>query len=273
MDAKMSFVNHLEDLRSHLFRSVLAIALGAVFLCIFNKFFIREVLLGPTQLDFPTYQLFHKLGQVLHVKGLSTQGMAIKMQSTGVSSQFNMFFSVILIGGFILAFPFVLAQFWIFIKPALTKNERQKTRGVIFWVSFLFFVGVLFGYFIITPYTLSFFAHFQLDENIENRWTLSSYLDTVAPLILGSGLSFQLPLITFFLAKVGIVGSVFLKKYRKHAFVIMLIVAGVITPPDMLSQVVVTFPLIILYEISILLAKKVELGKGNNTEMETVLPS
>ena len=180
------------------------------------------------------------------------------MQSTGVSNQFNVFFNLVLIGGLILAFPFVFLQFWNFVKPALTKKELEKTKGVIFWVSLLFFLGVLFGYFFIAPYTVNFFANFHLDANIENRWTINSYLDTLAPLILGSGLAFQLPLAMLFLGKINVVSSSFLKRKRKHAIVTMLILAGIITPPDMLSQIIVTLPLMILYEISIVLVRNVE---------------
>jgi sec-independent protein translocase protein TatC len=225
---------------------------------VYNKFFVRGVLMGPTHDDFPTYGLLCKIGRALNINRLCMKGIGVKMQSTAVSGQFSVFFNVILIGGFIIAFPYVFWQFWNFIKPALTKKELKSTRGVIFWVSLLFFMGVFFGYFVIAPYTVSFFANFQLDTNIENRWTITSYLDTLVPLILGTGLAFQLPLVMYFLTKISVVSSSFLKKYRKHAIVIMLIVAGIITPPDVLSQIIVTLPLILLYEVSIILAKKVE---------------
>jgi sec-independent protein translocase protein TatC len=256
--SEMSFVDHLEVLRGHLFRCALAVAIGAVVVGVYNKFFVRGVLMGPTHDDFPTYGLLCKIGRSLNINRLCMKGIGVKMQSTAVSGQFSVFFNVILIGGFIIAFPYVFWQFWNFIKPALTKKELKSTRGVIFWVSLLFFMGVFFGYFVIAPYTVSFFANFQLDTNIENRWTITSYLDTLVPLILGTGLAFQLPLVMYFLTKISVVSSSFLKKYRKHAIVIMLIVAGIITPPDVLSQVIVTLPLILLYEVSIILAKKVE---------------
>jgi sec-independent protein translocase protein TatC len=196
------------------------------------------------------------------------EGIGVKMQSTSVSGQFSVFFNAVLIGGLILAFPYVFLQFWNFTKPALTKKELRNTRGVIFWVSLLFFLGVFFGYFVIAPYTVNFFANFQLDVNIENRWTITSYINTLIPLILGTGLAFQLPLAMYFLTKIGIVSSSFLKKYRKHAYVIMLIVAGVITPPDMLSQVIVTLPLVLLYEVSIILAKRVEKADKEQEQLE-----
>lgn len=256
--AQMTFVDHLDALRAHLFRSVLAIIAGAILVAVYNNFVIHRILMGPTNADFPTYGLLCKVGQFLHLKSLCLQGTAIKMQSTNMSTQFSMFFSVILIGGFIVAFPFVFREFWRFVKPALTKEELRNTSGVIFWVSLLFFLGVMFGFFVIAPYTVHFFANFQIDSTIENRWTINSYIDTLVPLILGSGLAFQLPLAVFFLTKIGVVRSSFLKKKRKHAIVIMLVVAGVITPPDVLSQIVVTLPLVLLYEISIVLARRVE---------------
>lgn len=256
--AEMSFVEHLEVLRGHLFRIVLAIVIGAIIVGVYNKFFIRGILLGPTHNDFPTYRFLCYVGQQLHIDRLCMKGIGIRMQSTNVGGQFGVFFNVILIGGFIIAFPYVFWEFWKFISPALTKKEKQGTRGVIFWVSFLFFLGVLFGYLVIAPYTVSFFANFQIDDNIENHWTITSYISTLIPLILGTGLAFQLPLAMYFLARAGIVSSKFLKKYRKHAIIIMLIVSGMITPPDMLSQVIVTLPLVLLYEVSIVLTKRVE---------------
>jgi sec-independent protein translocase protein TatC len=268
--AEMSFIDHLDVLRGHLFRSIVAIAIGAVFIGVFNKFFIKRVLMGPTHADFPTYSVLCRLGKGLHLgNALCMSEIGVKMQSTSVSGQFSMWFTVVLIGGLIIAFPYVFYQFWLFVRPALTKKELQKTQGVIFWVSLLFFTGVLFGYFVIAPYTINFFANFQLDENIENRWTITSYIDTMVPLILGSGLAFQLPLVMFFLSKVGIVSAGFLKKNRKYAIVAIFIVAGVITPgPDVISQLTVAFPLLFLYEISIFLTKRVEVEKAKEEALE-----
>jgi len=260
----MSFIDHLEALRGHLFRSVVAIAIGAVVAGIYNKFIIKNILLGPTHDTFPTYGVICKIGHALHLgNALCMQGIALKMQSTDVAGQFSMWFTVVLVSGLVLAFPYVFYQFWKFIKPALTKKELHKTRGVIFWVSFLFFTGVLFGYFVVAPYAINFFFHFQLDEIIENRWTITSYIDMMLPLVLGSGLAFQLPLVMFFLAKIGIVTGNYLSKMRKYAVVIIFVVAGVITPgPDVVSQMAVALPLLLLYEISILLARRVDKEKA-----------
>jgi sec-independent protein translocase protein TatC len=268
--AEMSFIDHLEELRGHLFRSVLAIAVGAVVAGIYNRFIIKNILLGPTHNDFPTYGVICSIGKSLNLgNALCMQGISIRLQSTVVSGQFSMWFTVILVSGLILAFPYVFYQFWRFIKPALSKRELNRTRGVIFWVSFLFFTGVLFGYFVVAPYALNFFFHFQLDEIVENIWTINSYIDMMLPLVLGSGLAFQLPLVMYFLAQIGIVSATYLRKVRKYAIVIIFIVAGVITPgPDVVSQMAVALPLLLLYEISILLSRRVEKRRAAEDEKE-----
>lgn len=261
--AEMSFIEHLEVLRGHLFRSALAIAAGAIVFIIYDDFIVKKVLMGPTHADFPTYKWLCNFGQAVGLGDkMCMKEIGLKMQSTSVSGQFSMYFTLIFVGGIIVAFPYIFWEFWRFIKPALTKKELSKTRGVIFWVSLLFFSGILFGYFIIAPYTVNFFATFQLDENIQNIWTITSYIDTLVPLILGTGLAFQLPLVMFFLAKVGLMSPDFLRRNRKYAIVIILILAGIITPPDVISQVICTIPLMLLYEISIGLTAKVQKEKA-----------
>ena len=263
----MSFVEHLDELRSHLFKSAVAVAMGAIVVGIFHNFIVKNILMGPTHQDFATYRFLCHLSERW---GLGTKlcmnHINVKMQSTAVTGQFDVFFNIILIGGFIAAFPYVFWQFWKFTKPALTQKELRNTRGVIFWVSLLFFIGVLFGYFLIAPYTINFFSNFEIDENIQNIWTVTSYFNTIVPLILGAGLAFQLPLVMYFLAKIGIVSAAYLRRVRKYAILIMLIVASMITPPDMLSPIVCTLPLMLLYEISILLCVKVEKQEKKEAE-------
>jgi sec-independent protein translocase protein TatC len=257
--AEMSFIEHLDELRGHLFKSAIAVVLGAIVMAVYNKFIVKKILMGPTRGDFPTYGILCKISQKLGLGSkLCMEQIHVKMQNMNVSGQFDMYFNVLLIGGFILAFPYVFWQFWKFTKPALTSKELKNTRGVIFWVSLLFFMGVFFGYFVIAPYTINFFSKFTIDESIENIWTISSYFNTIVPLILGAGLAFQLPLVMYFLAKVGVVSAAYLRRVRKYAILIMLIVAGIITPPDMLSQIVCTIPLMLLYEISVWLCTRVE---------------
>lgn len=256
---EMSFVEHLDVLRGHLFRSAIAVAAGAIVMAVYNKFIVQRILMGPTHSDFWTYRTLCDLG---HKWGfgdkLCMADIQLKMQSNVVSGQFDTYFNVILIGGFIVAFPYIFWQFWRFTKPALKENELRNTRGVIFWVSMLFFLGVLFGYFVIAPYTISFFANFKLDSNIENIWTIGSYFTAMAQIVLGAGLAFQLPLAMYFLAKIGVVSSTYLRRVRKYAILIIVIVASIITPPDILSTIVASAPLILLYEISIVLCVRVE---------------
>jgi sec-independent protein translocase protein TatC len=256
---EMSFVEHLDVLRGHLFKSALAVAVGAIVMAIYNKFIVQRILMGPTHGDFVTYNLLCRLSQKWGLGDkLCMQAIHVKMQSNTVAGQFNVYFNIILIGGFILAFPYVFWQFWKFTKPALKPKELKNTRGVIFYVSLLFFLGVFFGYFIIAPYTINFFANFVLDSNIENIWTIADYFSTIVPLILGAGLAFQLPLVMYFLAKVGVVSASYLRRVRKYAILIIVVVASIITPPDMLSTIVASVPLLILYEISVLLCVRVE---------------
>jgi|SRR5215203_3139186 len=268
--SEMSFVDHLEVLRGHLFRSVIAVAIGAIVAGVYNRFIIKNILLGPTHDDFPTYGVICGIGKSLNLgNALCMQGIQLKLQSTEVSGQFSMWFSVILISGLILAFPYVFYQFWSFIRPALTKKELGTTRGVIFWVSFLFFTGVLFGYLVVAPYAINFFFHFQLDEIVQNIWTINSYIDMMLPLVLGSGLAFQLPLVMYFLARIGLVSASFLRSKIKYAIVIILIVAGIITPgPDVVSQLAVAIPLLLLYFISIFLAARVDKERAKKDEKE-----
>jgi sec-independent protein translocase protein TatC len=255
----MSFIEHLDVLRGHLFKCALAVAVGAIVMAVYNKFIVQRILMGPTHSDFFTYGFLCRLSQKWGLGNkLCMQEIHVTMQSNAVAGQFDVYFNIILIGGFILAFPYVFYQFWKFTKPALKPKELKNTRGVIFYVSLLFFLGVLFGYYVIAPYTISFFANFSMDSNIQNIWTITSYFSTISQLILGAGLAFQLPLVMYFLAKIGVVSAGYLRRVRKYAILIIVIVASIITPPDMLSTIVASVPLVLLYEISILLCVRVE---------------
>lgn len=160
--------------------------------------------------------------------------------------------------GFIATFPYVMWELWRFLKPALTPKEIGTSRGIIFWVSLLFFIGVLFGYFIITPYTVNFFANYTVSEQIINDIQIDDYLSTVLSLSLGTGLIFELPVVVYFLSKIGLITPRFMREYRNYAIVIVLVMSAVITPPDMVSQIIVAIPIMILYEISIRLSARVE---------------
>jgi len=267
--AEMSFFQHLDVLRGHLFKSAVAVAVGAILVAVYKNIIVHKILMGPTYPDFATYTFLCHLGDRLHIGDkLCMSPVNIKMISTEVAGQFGVYFNIILIGGFVIAFPYVFWQFWKFIRPALTTKELSNSRGVIFWVSVLFFSGICFGYFVVAPYTVNFFSNFSLDDNIDNKWTIGSYFNTIVPLILGSGLAFQLPLVLFFLAKADVVSAKYLRKVRRYAYLIITILAGIVTPPDMLSQIICTVPLVILYEISILLCVKVERKRNKENPRE-----
>lgn len=256
--AEMSFVDHLEALRWHIFRSLVAILVGAITVFVNMDFFFGEIVMGPANTEFVTYRV---LCSFSHWVGLGDamclSDINLKLISTQMSSQFMMSFTIAFVGGFIIAFPYVFWEVWRFIRPALTDKEVGRTRGMIFWVSVLFFTGVGFGYFLIAPYTVNFFAAYTLSPMIANTFTVADYIDNIVSLVLGTGLVFQLPLAVFFLAKIGLVTAGFLRTYRKFAVVIILILAAVITPPDVISQLIVTIPLWLLYELSISIAARV----------------
>ncbi|HEY5967775.1 MAG TPA: twin-arginine translocase subunit TatC [Chitinophagaceae bacterium] len=267
--AEMSFIDHLDVLRRHLFRSVLFIVAGMIVAGIYNDFIIDQIVLGPIHKDFVTFKKICEWGHAIGLGDKMCIGtIEVTMQNVDTTGNVSLFFTSMFVSGFILAFPFVFREFWKFIKPALTNHELTKTRGVIFWVSFLFFVGVLFGYYILMPFSMNFLATFTLSDSIENNWTIKSYIGTMMPLVLGSGLAFQMPLVMFFLAKIGIITGTFLRKNRRYAIVVILIIAAIITPPDVISQIVVTLPLWLLYEISIVLASGVEKQKAIEEKKE-----
>ena len=256
--AEMSFIDHLEELRWHIMRSVIALLVGGIAVFVNMDFFFRNIVMGPAHKDFITYRLLCKISHAIGLgKAMCLDEVNLKLISTEMSSQFMMSFTIAMVGGFIIVFPYIFWEFWRFTKPALTDKEQQKTRGVIFWVSVLFFLGVCFGYYLIAPYTVNFFASYTLDPLIANTFTVSDYIDNIVSLVLGSGIVFQLPLVVFFFSKVGLLTPSFLKSNRKYAFVIILIIAAVITPPDVVSQMIVTIPLLLLYEISIWISAKV----------------
>lgn len=256
--AEMSFVDHLEALRWHVVRSLAAVLVGAIVVFANIDFFFNDIILGPAHNDFITYKLIcdfsHKVGMG---DAMCMEDIKLKLISTEMSSQFMMSFTIAFVTGFIIAFPYVFWEFWRFVGPALTPKEKKKTRGMIFWVSMLFFLGVGFGYFLLAPYTVNFFASFTLSPLIENSFRISDYIENITQLVLGTGVVFQLPLAVLFLSRVGILTPAFLRASRKYAVVVILVIAAVITPPDVVSQLIVTIPLWILYEISIGISARV----------------
>ena len=251
----MSFLDHLEELRSKLFRSIIAIAIFAVVLFIF-KDILLNVLFGPANLDFITYKLWCKLSYFLELGDkLCINEIPYTLQSTKMAGPFFAHLTASLIGGVILAFPYIFYQVWLFIKPGLRSTETSAVRGIVFYVSLLFFLGIMFGYFFLAPLSTMFLGGY--DFGVENRPDLRTYTKLVSGLTIATGIMFQLPVFVFFLTKAGLVTPAILKKYRRHALVAVLILSAIITPPDVSSQLLVAFPVLLLYEISILVSKRV----------------
>lgn len=255
---EMSFLDHLEELRGHLIKSTLAILAFATIAFISKEIVFKHILFAPTKINFVTYKGLCHLSKVLGMdESLCIEMMPFEIQSRTLAGQFSAHIWVSITFGFIIAFPFVIYQFWKFVSPGLHNNERKTSRGFIFAASFLFFTGVLFGYYIICPLSINFLGNYSVDNTIHNDFDLDSYIGLVRACTLASGLIFELPIIIYFLTKIGLVTPDFLKKQRKIALVIILIISAVITPPDLASQVIVAIPVLILYEISIVISKRV----------------
>ncbi len=264
----MSFIDHLEELRWHIIRSVIAILVGAIVVFIFVKEIVNHVILAPAYPDFITYKYLCDAGHFFGLgNSLCLSGVKVSFISTEMTGQFISSFTIAFIGGFVVAFPYVFWEFWKFVRPALNTKEINKTRGVIFWVSFLFFLGVLFGYYVLTPFMVNFYFSYSLSPLIEIKPTFSDYLENLVWTTVGIGVLFQMPLLVAVLARIGIVSSKFLKKYRRHAFVIILIAAAIITPStDPFSLTLVTIPLYALFEASIILASRIDKAKAKQDE-------
>jgi sec-independent protein translocase protein TatC len=256
--ADMSFLEHLEVLRWHLVRSSIAVFVFMIGIFSFKSFVFDEIILAQKSSDFWTYQMFCKISYWLG-KGdtLCLDDISFSLINITMSGQFTMHLIVSLIGGLILGFPYILFEIWRFIAPALEDKERKYARGLVFAGSFLFAIGILFGYYLISPLSVQFLGNYKVSDLVENQISLSSFISTVTTITLACGLVFQLPLIVYFLAKVGLVTPEFMRKYRKHAIVVTLILSAIITPPDISSQILMAIPLLILYEFSIFVAKRV----------------
>jgi sec-independent protein translocase protein TatC len=258
---EMTFIDHLEELRAHIIRSVLAILVGAIFIFIYRNWIFDNIIVGPINKDFISYKALCDFSHWAHLgDALCMPPVQVTMQSTTFGGQFLSSITMAFVGGIIIAFPIIFWEFWRFVKPALKEKELKSTRFVIVWVSFFFFTGAAFGYFLLGPFTFNFLAGFQLgtENMIVTRPTFADYLDNLTNIILGCGLAFELPVLAFILTKIGIITPTFLRTTRKYAIVVILIVAAFITPsPDWMSQLIVFIPLWMLYELSILVSARV----------------
>ncbi len=254
----MSFLDHLEALRWHLFRAVSAVLIFTVAAFIAKDFVFGVLILGPSKVDFWTYRMLCDLGNYVGIPALCINDLPFTIQSRQMTGQFSMHMTSSLVVGLIAAFPYLFYEVWRFISPGLYAKERNAARGAVFFVSFLFLSGALFGYYVLTPMSINFLANYQLDPSIANEFDITSYVSTLSMLVLASAIMFQLPVVVYFLSMSGLVTSKMLKSYRKHSVVVILILSAVITPPDVISQLLIAMPILVLYELGILIAKRLE---------------
>ena len=255
---EMSFLDHLEELRWHLIRSVLAIVIIACGAFFMKDFIFDTVIFGPKKMDFPTYEFFCKIATFFGIDSeFCADTLPFTIQNRTMAGQFSAHIWTSIWAGFIIAFPYVLWELWRFISPGLHKNERKHSRGFILVASALFFMGVLFGYYVVAPLSINFLGTYQVSKEVLIEIVIGSFIDTVRASVIACGIMFELPIIIYFLTKVGLVTPEILRKYRKIALVVVLILSAVITPPDVASQIVVSVPVLILYQISIYISKVV----------------
>ncbi len=270
----MSFLEHLEELRWHIIRSLIVVVVFSVITFFLKDIVFDKIIMAPSRSGFITTNWLCHFGKSINsllVKLdiakenpdiLCLNPKAVKLQSITMAGQFMAHIKISLIAGVIVASPFVVFEFWRFIAPALYEQERKHARGAVFFISLLFLLGIAFGYFIICPLSINFLFNYQVSELAENNIKLMSYVSTVTAVSFAAGIMFELPAVIYFLSKIGLVTPEFLRKYRKHSIIIMLVISAIITPPDVFSQVLVCFPLLLLYEISIRISKRISLKQN-----------
>jgi len=264
--AEMSFLDHLETLRWHIIKSMSAIVIFATLAYIYSDFVWNSIILAPNSNEFWTSRMVIKLNNLF---GMQSEGLLkhpLNLINFEMSGQFMVDVWTAIIAGFIIAFPYVVYQFWSFVKPALYENEKRHASGAVLIMSTLFLVGCLFGYYLIVPFSIDWLAGYSISNVVVNQINILSYISTVTSIVISGGIAFELPVVIYFLSKIGLLTPKFLRKYRRHSYVILLIIAAIITPPDVLSQMIVSIPLVLLYEISIFISARVD--RAHKKKME-----
>ncbi len=262
-DNEMSFLEHLEELRWHLLRAITAIIIIAIAAFIFHDIVFDKIILAPKNSDFFTNKLLCLLGEKVNIPKLCINTKSFQIISIKMAGQYTMHITTSMFVGIIVGFPYLFWELWRFLRPALLANEAKHSRGAVFTSSFLFLAGVLFGYYVIAPLSIHFLGSYNVSDQVVNQINLKSYIGTITSVTLASGVTFELPVLIYFLSKAGLVTPEFLRKYRRHSVVVILILAATITPPDIFSLVLVTFPLLILYEAGIIISKKIVKSKSS----------
>jgi sec-independent protein translocase protein TatC len=253
----MAFWDHVDILRHYLIKAVLSIFVLAIIAFFYKDFLFNSIILAPSEPGFITYRILCKIGALLNIPDLCVTNIPLQLINIELGGQFRYHMLISFIVGIVLAFPYIIFLFWSFIKPALKDNERKYSKGIVFYISGLFTIGILFGFYVIAPLTINFLASYELSPLIDNNITISSYISTITSLSLSIGLVFELPVLIFFLTKIGLITPELLRKKRKYAIIIIFIVAGFITPStDLFSQILVSLPLYMLYELSFYISKR-----------------
>lgn len=260
IEAEMSFFDHLEVLRWHLIRSAVAIVVFTSLAFTYYDFIFDKVIMGPKNPQFWTYRMMCKLADRFSLgPDFCIKDIPFNIINTDMAGQFTLQINSSLLIGLILGFPYLLFEIWRFVKPGLNPNEKNSASGFVFYASLLFILGILFGYYIIAPLSINFLANYTVSSIIQNQITIDSYLSSVATLTLGAGITFELPIVIFVLSKLGIMTPAFMRSTRRYAVVIILIIAAIVTPtPDILTMLTVSFPLFLLYELSIIVSARVD---------------
>lgn len=256
-EGEMSFLDHLEVMRWHLVRSIVAIVILALVAFVFKDIVFDKIILAPKEPPFPTNRWLCQLGEILNLQRICINQDPFSLQTVKMAEQFSMHIMVSLIAGIVIAFPYVFWEFWRFIVPALYDKEKQTASGAVFYTSLLFILGVAFGYYIIAPLSVNFLGNYKVSESVISAPTLRSYVSTITSVVLAAGVVFQLPILVYFLSKVGLVTPDFLKRYRRHSIILIVTLSAIITPPDVFSQVLVALPLMVLYEIGIGISRRI----------------
>jgi sec-independent protein translocase protein TatC len=260
-DKNMPFLSHLEELRWRLVRSSAAILICAIVIFIYTEWIVNTIFLSLASEHSPIFEF------ICWAFGMCDNEIDISFQNVDMTAQFSINLMLAIVGGIVVAFPYIFHQIWGFVKPGLKQNEVKAVRGIVWFVSILFFIGIAFGYYIIAPLTVQFFGNWKMAEQIDNVITIGSYLKTIISTIFFTGLLFLLPVVIYIFSKLGVITPAWLRKYRKHAIVAILILAAVITPPDIWTQVIVSIPIILLYELGIVLSKAVEKKRVRDSEI------
>jgi sec-independent protein translocase protein TatC len=263
-EKEMSFLEHLEELRWHIIRSILAIVFFMIIAFIFKGYIFDNIILAPKNPTFFTNRILCEIGERWNTTALCINTKPLNLINIKMSGQLTTHITVSMVAGLILAFPVILWEFWQFFKPALRENEARYAKGAVTAASLLFFTGVLFGFFMLAPLSIHFLSSYEISSDVVNQINVRSYIGTLTSICLATGLVFELPIIAFFLTKIGILTPAFMRKYRKHAIVVIFIIAAIITPPDVFSQTLVAIPLLILYEVSIFISAGVMKQKEND---------